>query len=97
SLFADDSVVSMARARAITSSDKVLEATAELLRTGGVDAVSTRAIAAKAGVQPPVIYRSFGDKDGLLDAVMLYVLDEYLHQKRRLLRSSTDAMSELRL
>jgi AcrR family transcriptional regulator len=95
-VFADVSVVSMAHARVVTSSDKVLVATAELLRTGGVDAVSTRAVAAKAGVQPPVIYRSFGDKDGLLDAVTLFVLDDYLHQKRRLLRSSTDAISELR-
>ena len=46
----------------------MLEAAAELLRTGGVDAVSTRAVAAAAGVQPPTIYRQFGDKEGLLDA-----------------------------
>ena len=33
-----------------------------------MDAVSTRAVAAAAGVQPPTIYRQFGDKEGLLDA-----------------------------
>lgn len=61
----------------------MLEAAAELLRTGGVDAVSTRAVAAAAGVQPPTIYRQFGDKDGLLDAVVGHVLRKYLQNKRR--------------
>ena len=31
--------------------------------------MTTRAVAAAAGVQAPTIYRLFGDKDGLLDAV----------------------------
>jgi AcrR family transcriptional regulator len=63
--------------------DKMLDAAAELLSTGGVDAVSTRAVAAAAGVQPPTIYRQFGDKDGLLDAVAGHVLGKYLQNKRR--------------
>jgi AcrR family transcriptional regulator len=62
---------------------KVLEAAAELLGSGGVDAVSTRAVAAAAGVQPPTIYRQFGDKQGLLDAVTGFVLQSYLQDKRR--------------
>jgi hypothetical protein len=41
---------------------KVLKAASELLDSGGVEAVSTRAVAAAAGVQPPTIYRKFGDK-----------------------------------
>jgi AcrR family transcriptional regulator len=61
----------------------VLEAAAGLLGSGGVDAVSTRAVATAAGVQPPTIYRQFGDKQGLLDAVTGYVLQSYLHDKRR--------------
>lgn len=61
----------------------MLEAAAELLGTGGVDAVSTRAVAAAAGVQPPTIYRQFGDKEGLLDAVVGHVLSKYLQDKRR--------------
>jgi AcrR family transcriptional regulator len=62
---------------------KVLEAAAGLLGSGGVDAVSTRAVASAAGVQPPTIYRQFGDKQGLLDAVTGYVLQNYLQDKRR--------------
>jgi AcrR family transcriptional regulator len=61
----------------------MLEAAAELLRTGGLDGVSTRSVAAAAGVQPPTIYRQFGDKEGLLDAVVRYVLAKYLQDKRR--------------
>ena len=40
-----------------------------LLREHGPAAVTTRAVAQAAGVQAPTIYRLFGDKDGLLDAV----------------------------
>jgi AcrR family transcriptional regulator len=41
----------------------------KLLDDGGRDAVTTRAVAAHAGLQPTAIYRMFGDKDGLLSAV----------------------------
>jgi AcrR family transcriptional regulator len=80
-----------------TRSEKVLQAAAELMRTGGVEAVSTRAVAAAAGVQPPVIYREFGGKDGLLDAITQFVLESYLSDKRRrLLRASGDPVRDLR-
>jgi AcrR family transcriptional regulator len=65
------------------AAEKVLEAAAGLLGSGGIDAVSTRAVASAAGVQPPTIYRQFGDKQGLLDAVTGYVLQNYLQDKRR--------------
>ncbi|NKY50725.1 TetR/AcrR family transcriptional regulator [Nocardia vermiculata] len=52
--------------------ERVVAAAADLLERGGRDAVTTRAVADAAGVQPPVIYRLFGDKDGLLDAVAQY-------------------------
>src|SRR5262245_3150658 len=81
-----------------TRSEKVLQAAAELLGTGGMEAVSTRAVAAAAGVQPPVIYREFGGKEQLLDAVSHYVLGSYLRDKRRrILRPSGDTLQDLRL
>ncbi|WP_051827692.1 TetR/AcrR family transcriptional regulator [Streptomyces bicolor] len=55
-------------AREVTR-QRVVEAAADLLAREGREAVTTRAVAAAAGVQPPVIYRLFGDKDGLLEAV----------------------------
>ena len=70
------------RATGAETAGKVLEAAADLLNSGGVEAVSTRAVAAAAGVQPPAIYRQFGDKQGLLDAVTGFVLQNYLQNKR---------------
>ncbi|MBF4163640.1 TetR/AcrR family transcriptional regulator [Nocardioides sp. CBS4Y-1] len=49
--------------------ESVIAAAGELLREGGARAVTTRAVADRAGVQAPTIYRLFGDKDGLLDAL----------------------------
>ena len=74
--------VNKPRSTGAEAAEKVLEAAAKLLRSGGVDAVSTRAVATAAGVQPPTIYRQFGDKEGLLDAVTGFVLQSYLQDKR---------------
>ena len=48
--------------------DRILQAALRLLETAGAQAVSTRTVSAAAGVQPPTIYRHFGDMQGLLDA-----------------------------
>jgi AcrR family transcriptional regulator len=80
----------------LTSSDKLLNAAAELLRKGGAEALSTRAVAAAAGMQPPALYRQFGDKDGLIEAVTLHVLQRYLSRKRSILDQSEDPVADLR-
>ena len=49
--------------------ERIVRVASDLLRTSGQDAVSTRAVSAGAGVQAPTIYRIFGDKRGLLNAV----------------------------
>lgn len=67
--------------RASGMRDHVVEVAAELLASGGRDAVSTRAVAAAAGTQAPTIYRLFGDKDGLLQAVLEYGFAKYLAGK----------------
>lgn len=64
-----------------TTRDRIIEAAASLLTEGGREAVSTRAVSAAAGVQPPTIYRLFGDKQGLLDAVAIYGFTTYLNSK----------------
>jgi AcrR family transcriptional regulator len=53
----------------------------QLLREQGAAAVTTRAVAQAAGVQAPAIYRSFGDKDGLLDAVAQHAFATYVAEK----------------
>ncbi|WP_250009295.1 TetR/AcrR family transcriptional regulator [Actinoplanes sp. M2I2] len=58
--------------------DRILRAAEELLAQGGPEAVGTRAVSGAAGVQAPTIYRIFGDKQGLLDAVASAGFQRYL-------------------
>ena len=60
---------------------RVIQAAAELLEREGRDAVTTRAVAVAAGLQPPAIYRLFGDKDGLLEAVAEHGFAAFLAAK----------------
>ncbi len=60
---------------------RIIDAAAQLLQSQGRDAVTTRAVSAAAGVQPPTIYRLFTDMRGLLDAVASDGFDTYLVRK----------------
>ncbi len=60
---------------------RLVEVAAHLLSTEGPDAVTTRSVALAAGVQAPSIYRLFGDKNGLLDAVVEHGFADYMAQK----------------
>ncbi|QMU76854.1 TetR/AcrR family transcriptional regulator [Streptacidiphilus sp. PB12-B1b] len=76
---------------------RIVEAAVELLENGGPDAVSTRAVAAAAGMQPPAIYRLFGDKEGLLEAVAEHGYAQFLERKHAQLDPTPqDPVEELR-
>ncbi|WP_409235625.1 TetR/AcrR family transcriptional regulator [Streptomyces sp. PA5.6] len=76
---------------------RIVEAAVELLESGGPDAVSTRAVAAAAGMQPPAIYRLFGDKEGLLLAVAEHGYAQFLESKRAQFDpQAADPVDELR-
>ncbi|MBO0679486.1 TetR/AcrR family transcriptional regulator [Mycolicibacterium sp. S2-37] len=62
--------------------ERILRAAVELLSAAGRDAVSTRAVSAAAGVQPPTIYRHFGDMRRLVDAAASRGMADYLQEKR---------------
>ncbi|RSN60706.1 TetR family transcriptional regulator [Amycolatopsis sp. WAC 04182] len=79
----------------LTTKDRLIRAAAELLEEGGREALSTRAVSAAAGVQAPTLYRTFGDKDGLLDAVATYGFKNYLEGKHALWQT-VDPVSDLR-
>ncbi|WP_063758873.1 TetR/AcrR family transcriptional regulator [Streptomyces sp. NRRL S-340] len=74
---------------------RIVEAAAGLLVSEGLDATSTRAVAARASVAPPTIFRLFGDKDALLEAVSEYGFETYLRAKARL-PESDDPVDDLR-
>jgi AcrR family transcriptional regulator len=75
--------------------EKIVSAAIVLLNEGGRDAVTTRAVAEAAGVQAPTIYRLFGDKGGLLDAVAEYGFAAYLGRKK-VRKPSPDPVENLR-
>ncbi|WP_163512353.1 TetR/AcrR family transcriptional regulator C-terminal domain-containing protein [Fodinicola acaciae] len=56
--------------------DEVLQAAVELLDEVGLDALTTRRLAAKLGVQAGALYRHFASKQALLDAVVGHLIDE---------------------
>jgi len=78
-----------------SSRERIVEAAAALLTEGGREAVSTRAVSAAAGVQAPTIYRLFGDKRGLLDAVAGHGFAAYLRSKTAL-EKTADPVEDLR-
>ncbi|MDM7883563.1 TetR/AcrR family transcriptional regulator [Curtobacterium sp. RHCKG23] len=80
--------------------ERIVAAAAELLHEDGADAVTTRAVAVRAGVQAPTIYRLFGDKDGLLDAVAEHAMTVFAAEKAALVADGaaegTDPVAALR-
>ena len=72
----------------------LVEVAAGLLATGGPEAVTTRSVALAAGVQAPTIYRLFGDKGGLLDAVVAHGFATYVAGKR--VNPDADPVEDLR-
>jgi AcrR family transcriptional regulator len=69
----------------------IVDAAARLLQEHGPAAVTTRGVAAAAGVQAPTIYRLFGDKDGLLEAVAEHVMATHVSAKAEVERSAAAA------
>jgi AcrR family transcriptional regulator len=74
---------------------KMLEAAEALLDASPDGDISTRAVCEAVGVGAPVLYRLFGDKAGLLSAVVDYGFDRYLATKR-VAEPSDDPVEDLR-
>lgn len=60
---------------------RILAAAHQLITNGGLASLTTRAVAAAAEVQAPTLYRLFGDKRGLLDAVAQQGIAEFVAAK----------------
>jgi AcrR family transcriptional regulator len=79
----------------MTTEDRILRAALSLLEKGGVEAVTTRAVCQAAKVTAPTLYHHFGDKDGLLGAIVAQGVEMFMAQKRAN-RSTADATADLR-
>jgi AcrR family transcriptional regulator len=73
----------------------LLEAAEQLLVASADADVSTRAVCDRVGVGQPVLYRVFGDKQGLLDALAEIGLERYAARKVRL-EVTADPVADLR-
>lgn len=60
--------------------ERILEVTADLVVSGGVESVSTRAIAAAAGIPVASLYQYFADKESVLLALVERDLSELERQ-----------------
>jgi AcrR family transcriptional regulator len=56
--------------------ESILEATLAMIRSEGISAVTTKKVAAAAGCAEGTIFNNFGDKGGLLAAVLSFGLPE---------------------
>lgn len=70
---------------------RIIEVAARFLREQGPGAVTTRGVAQAAGVQAPAIYRLFGDKDGLLEAVAEHVMASFVAAKASTVAAAAEA------
>jgi AcrR family transcriptional regulator len=66
----------------MTVKHRILEAASEVLARSADADVSTRAASEAAGVTAPTLYHHFGDKDGLLAAVVDFGWAAFLESKR---------------
>jgi AcrR family transcriptional regulator len=82
--------------RGLNTRERIVDAAANLLRDAGPTALTTRRVALDAGVQAPAIYRLFGDKDGLLEAVAEHVMAGYVSAKAAVvIAAETDGVDPL--
>ena len=74
---------------------RILQVAAAILERDGAQAVSTRSVAAAAGVRAASLYQLFGDKDALLTALARYAFDLYLTDKQTL-GQTDDPVADMR-
>jgi AcrR family transcriptional regulator len=78
----------------LKTEEALLRAAEALLEREGPDGVTTRAVCDAANVKAPTLYHHFGDKNGLLDALLAKGLDAFLKRKQAS-PETADALKDL--
>ena len=73
-----------------TPADRLLEATIDAIDAGGESAVRVQDIADVAGVQIPILYRKFGNREQLIQAAQIERLGRALDREFREFRAVVD-------
>jgi AcrR family transcriptional regulator len=79
----------------MSTEQKILSAAAELLESGGTNALTSRAVCNAAGITAPTLYHHFGDITGLVHALVTKGIAEFMTGKRAA-RQSLDPATGLR-
>ncbi len=72
----------------------LLEAAAEVFAECGYDEAATKEIARRANCSESLIFRYFGDKQGIFEKVVTHRLDEDTQEERDLVASHPDTIEE---
>ena len=78
----------------LKTEDALLRAAESLLEAGGPEAVTTRAVCDAAKVGAPTLYHHYGDKNGLLDALVAKGVKAFLKRKQAV-ADTADASADL--
>lgn len=82
------------RTRSADVTESLVDSALALLEEGGIDALTVREVATRAGVAPMGVYSRFGGKDGLLEAVFVSGFTQL--QAAIIAARGSDARSRLR-
>ncbi len=75
--------------------ERILHAGRDILASDGLRAITTQAIAQRARVSKKTLYLAFPDKDALLKAVVLSLIEEHLDRWDRILDRRTLAIDRI--
>ncbi|HKA13985.1 MAG TPA: TetR/AcrR family transcriptional regulator [Myxococcota bacterium] len=75
---------------------EILDAASALLYEGGAEGLTIRRLALRCGYTAPAIYHIFGDKAGLLDAILHETIDE-LFERIAQVPEDTDPRERMRM
>jgi AcrR family transcriptional regulator len=75
--------------------ESILACAAEILERDGPEGLTTRSVCSAAGITAPTLYHHFGDKDGLLDALVSLGIQEFSSGKRNITETD-DPLADLK-
>ncbi|NUP73046.1 MAG: TetR/AcrR family transcriptional regulator [Sinomonas sp.] len=81
----------------VSPRERLIAAATELLAASDGKQVSTRQITDRAGVTAPTLYHHFGDKDGLMEAVVARGFEEFVQREGAIERSPSPLLDVQRL
>lgn len=84
------------RERRAEARNAILEAAEALLLAEGIDGFSMRKLGLRCGCAAPTLYHYFGDKNGVIDAIVEETVQRLLKSMREVIRADDDPLENIR-